>query len=356
MSSSLATALEGFAYCLARSGREHEALGVISEAADIYGHLAAPQRRGFQARLADWLTRFPFDVGTGTVTRALIIEINRVTDVYRALVLSEPEPETPAHARALNQLARIFVRLGRDDEAAAVFDSAAQAYLHLIRVAASDGEEARTGQIGPLTQALVQIAGELERLEQGSMAAYALADALQVYRELTPAEPFRYNLELDDLLIRLARLSGKLARAHELDVIGAVVNVYRDAAEAGAEYIMYGPGRAAGISLTTLNYLSVRLWKLGECDAALEAARTGRRLAAPAGPRIPHRLSPCPGSRSPIKIRRDDSPSPEPITQYGGQPTTTIRTSKRRTGGANWLTNPILTPSGSWFPDVYTSR
>ena len=341
MSPRLAAALERFAHCLAESGREHEALGVISEAAGIYGSLAAPERWAFQARLADWLNLFPFRVGRRTLTPGLKIEINRVTDIYRDLVLTEPEPDAPTHARALIELASALRRLGRDDEAAAAFDSAARAYRQLIRAAAGDNAEAHARDIRAYTQALMQVAGALEQLKLTSKAAGALADALEVYRELAGANPYSYNLELGALLTRLANLSSKLTRPEELNVIRAAVNVYREAAEdngthhspgdqqADTEYVLaaassdlFGPGNPLGLSLATLSDLSMRLWKLGECDAALDAGQTGRRLAtagsawspAPAKPMSwepitdhdpPPRLPPL-GTRTSVRLASDD--------------------------------------------------
>ena len=293
----LAAALEHFARCLAKSGREHEALGVMSEAAGIYGKLAAPKRRAFQSRLADWLDLFPFQAGRLTLTPGLRTDINRVMDVYRDLVLSEPEPDSPAHAQALVHLATALRRVGRTGEAAMVLDSAANAYRHLIRAAAGNGTEGSARDIGAYAQALMQVADASDQLKQPGKATDALADALQRGRELARADPDSYRVSPAELLTRMANLSRKLTAPREPDAIRVALHLYHDTAkedgtqrDADAEHTgtttpsaSSAPDEPSGPSLSALSDLSVRLWKLGERHAALHAAQAGRRLAAADG-------------------------------------------------------------------------
>jgi tetratricopeptide (TPR) repeat protein len=245
----LAVALEDFARRLAESGREDEAPGVMSEAAGIYGKLAASERSAFRSRLADWLDRLWIQARRHTQIPRLRTDINRVTDVYRDLVLTEPKPDSPAHAQALVHLATALRRVGRNDEAATFFDSASKAYRDLLRAAVGGSTEGDARDIEAYAQALVQVAHASDQLKRSGKAADTL--------------PWK------------------------LDHIFAELDLYHlgpTTPSASAD-----PGELRALSLSALSDLSVRLWKLGERDAALDTAQAGRRLAirgypAPARP------------------------------------------------------------------------
>ena len=256
----LAAALEDFARRLAESGREDEAPGVMNEAAGIYGTLAASERRAFQSRLADWLDRLWIQPRRHTQIPRLRTEINRVTNVYRDLLLTEPEPDSPAHAQALVHLAIALRRLRRNDEAATVFDSAAKAYRHLLRAALGSSAEGDARHIEAYAQALVQVAHASDQLKHPGNAA----DALPWKLDVIPAA-----LHLHHDAAKKDRTQGDADTEH--------IGVTTPSASAD-------PGEPSALSLSALSDLSVRLWKLGERDAALDTAQAGRRLAIPGYP------------------------------------------------------------------------
>lgn len=299
MSPHLAASLESYSQCLAESGREYEALGVMSEAADVYGRQAAPQRRAFQSRLADWLYLFPFQAGRRTLAHSLMTEVNRVTDIYRDLVLTEPEPHKAAHGRALILLAGVLRRHGCPGEAATTLEGASQVYRDLIKASAGISAEAHAHETRTYAQALSRLATGFEQLGLSSKAADAVADAVQVYRGLAQAAPDKYRGCLAGLLTRLANLCREQDRPREMDALREAASLYREAAEGSGEHrapsaqqadaeqacrhASVGSRECNGFSLASLSDMSLRLWKLGDCDAAVDAARTGRQLAAADG-------------------------------------------------------------------------
>jgi tetratricopeptide (TPR) repeat protein len=144
----------------------------------------------------------------------------------------------------------------------------------------------------------MQVADASDQLKQPGKALGALADALQRHRELARADPDSYPISAAELLTRIANLSRKLTAPREPDAIRVARHLYHDTAkedgtqrDTDAEHTdaehtdtttpsaSTDPGEPSGPSLFALSDLSVRLWKLGERDAALHAAQAGRRLA-----------------------------------------------------------------------------
>ena len=269
----LAGALERFARCLAESGREYEALGVMSEAAEIYGHSPSAERSAFVSRLGDWLQLFPYQVGRRTFTRSLIGAVNHVVDIYRDMVLTEPDTSTAAHASALQKMARVFKKHHRDDEAAEAIKGVALVYRELVR--AESGAAAV-----PHAEALIDTAEMLKAVRLPAEAIAALTDALPVYRELAQADPGAYQTRLAALLARLVKLLRTTDRPKELAAIRETVSIYDAAAgTAGSEPV--------SLPLADLSDMALRLWKLGERDAAIHAAHTGRDLMSAGTPGTP---------------------------------------------------------------------
>jgi tetratricopeptide (TPR) repeat protein len=266
----LAGPLERLARCLAESGREYEALGVMSEAAEIYGYSASAERSAFVSRLGDWLQLFPYDVGRRTRTRGLIDAVDSVVDIYRDMVLTEPETSTAAHAIALLEMAKVFRKHRRNVEAAGAIKSAALVYRQLMR--AESGAAAV-----PHAEALIDTARMLGAVRLPDEAVAALTDALPVYRELAQADPGAYLARLATLLGLLVKLLRTTDRAKELAAIREAVGIY-DAA-AGSEPV--------SLPLTDLSDMALRLWQLGEREAAIHAAKTGRDLMSAGAPGMP---------------------------------------------------------------------
>jgi NACHT domain len=269
----LAGALERLARCLAESGREYEALGVMSEAAEIYGHSPSAERSAFVSRLGNWLQLFPYGVGRRTFTRSLDGAVNRVVDIYRELVLTEPETSTAAHASALLKMARVFQKHHRKGEAAEAIKGVALVYRQLMRAESGTAAVAHA-------KALIDTAKMLEAADLPDEAIAALTDALPIYRKLAQADPGAYQARLAALLARLVKLLRTTDRPKELTAIREAVGIYDAAAGAnGSEPV--------SLPLTDLSDMALRLWKLGERDAAIHAAQTGRHLMSAGTPGNP---------------------------------------------------------------------
>jgi len=316
----LAVALEQFARCLTDSGRQYEALGLMSEAAGIYGRLETPQRREFQSRLADWLDLFSSQADPRAQSPSLTTEINRVTDAYRDLVLAEPEPDDPAHARALRHLAKALQRLGRNGEAATVLASAAKEYRNLIRTAAGARAAGSARDIASYAQALARVVAASEQLKQPGHAVDARADAVERQRELARADPSSYLLRLSERLTRAVD-SPRQTASQELNEHGSQRRAEAGHTGATTPSASAHPGHSGGFPLSALNDLSVRLWKLGERDAALDVARVGHRLAADGA------ANPPPAKLMVWAPVSDDEPPPQPSIRAsaltGAEPTDT---------------------------------
>ena len=274
----LGGALEGLARCLAESGREYEALGVMSEAAEAYGHAASAERSAFVSRLGDWLQLFPFHVGRRTSTRSLHGAVDRVVDIYRDMVLTEPETSTAAHASALLKLAKVSQQHHRYGEVAEAIMGAALVYRELMRAESGAAAVAHA-------EALIDTAKRLEAVRLPEEAIAALTDALPVYRELAQEDPGAYLARLAALLAWLVKLFRATDRSKELAAIWEAVSIY-DAA-AGTD-----GNEPISLRLNDLSDMALRLWKIGERDAAIHAAQTGRSLASAAVPGIPARAQP----------------------------------------------------------------
>jgi hypothetical protein len=261
---SLAESLERFAYCLAGAGRVHEALGVMGEAADLFGQSASTERTKFERRLANWIESLLLDPGPWSYTQSLLVAAHGMADIYRDLVLMEGDSATATYAASLVRLARAFQRLQRPNDAADAIKRAAQVYRELIQKEAPVTASARI-------EGLLKIAKMLEQAKLPDEAVAALTDAARVYRALAQAEPAVYSAPLAETLARLARLLRRLGRPQELDAIREAVSIYLAAVNDSAE-------ESACPSLADLSDLAIRLWKLGETDAAIEAAQTGAQL------------------------------------------------------------------------------
>jgi hypothetical protein len=253
--------------------REYEALGVMSEAAEVYDHVPCADRTAFVSRLGDRLQLFPFDVGRRTTTRSLYGAVHRVVDVYRDMVLTEPETSTAAHASALLKLAKVSQQRHRYDDASEAIKRAALAYRELMRAESGAAAVAHA-------EALIDTAKMLEAVRLPGEAIAVLTDALPVYRELAQQDPAAYLAGLAALLARLVKLLRTTDRPKELAVIREALSIYDAAAGThGSEPI--------SLPLTDLSDMALRLWKLGERDAAMHAAQTGRDLASADVPGIP---------------------------------------------------------------------
>jgi hypothetical protein len=261
----LAGALERLARCLAESGREYEALGVMSEAAEIYGHSASAERSAFVSRLGDWLLLFPYDVGRRTFTLSLHGAVNRVVDIYCDMVLTEPETSTAAHASALLKLARVFRKqLNRKGEGAEAIKAAALVYRQLMRAESGTAAVAHA-------EALIDTAKMLEAAGLPGEAIAGLTDALPIYRKLAETDPAAYQARLAELLAWRVKLLKTADRPKELAAIQEAVTIYDAAAGANGS-------ESVSLPLADLSHMALRLWKLGERDAAIHAAQTGRVL------------------------------------------------------------------------------
>jgi hypothetical protein len=265
----LAESLERFALCLAEAGRAYEAFGVMAEAADVFSQSAATERHKFQQRLADWIELFPYGVGTRTRTRDLIAATDAMADIYRDLVLTEGDATPAGNAASLIRLAHVYRHQYRDGDAADALKRAAQVYRESIRASAADPEPARAEE-------LLSIAPLLESADLADEAITALTDAVGVYRTLADTQPDQaaaHRACLARSLVLLADLLGRLGRPGELNAIHQAFDTYRAAAQDGN-----AEATAASPPLADLGRLAIRLWKLCETDAALDAAQTVRRL------------------------------------------------------------------------------
>ena len=207
------------------------------------------------------------------LTRSLIGAVNHVVDIYRDMVLTEPDTSTAAHASALQKMARVFKKHHRDDEAAEAIKGVALVYRELVP--AESGAAAV-----PHAEALIDTAEMLKAVRLPAEAIAALTDALPVYRELAQADPGAYQTRLAALLARLVKLLRTTDRPKELAAIRETVGIYDAAAgTAGSEPV--------SLPLADLSDMALRLWKLGERDAAIHAAHTGRDLMSAGTPGTP---------------------------------------------------------------------
>jgi tetratricopeptide (TPR) repeat protein len=266
-----AESLERLARSLAEAGLAYEAVGVMTEAADLYRQSPTTDRQRFEQRLADWIELLSFDIGARKRTRDLADATAAMADVYRDLVLTEAHTVTPEHADSLIRLARVFHRrLNRLGDAASALKRASETYRELIQanVAAPEPTHARK---------LLDLAKPLEQAGLPDEALAVLTDAVGAYGTLAEAEPDQgaaYRTSLVRSLVQLANLLGRLGRPGELDAIRRAAGIYRAVADEDS------PGaRPACPPLADLRRLAMRLWKLGDTQEALAAVQTARRLA-----------------------------------------------------------------------------
>jgi hypothetical protein len=315
----LAGSLDQFAWRLSEAGRNDEALGVMTEAAEIYCPLAVTDRTTYQPALEKSLTWLGRHTAPGGRIFFSAHAADAVLNRYRDLVLDEPGHGPDARALSLARLAQLLRRHDHGADAVTVMNEAVQIYA----------EHALTGPAtawADRAKALTELAGGLA-LSRGSDAAAALANSTLIYRELVLLEPAKYRPLLIRSLCGLAALYAELDRGKELRAIRQAVSEYRAVAQrlsdqrsaargatdlgdsAGRDLASDGgdlappsgdfapghrepdprceestPGRgepgSGELPLAWLSRLAMRLWKLGVQDAAVEAAGIGRELSA----------------------------------------------------------------------------
>jgi hypothetical protein len=285
-SSALAESLGQFARRLADAGRNDEALGSMTEAAEIYCQLAGVKDDAFLPLLMNSLTWLTWINGKlerpGDAARA----VSTVVDSYRELLRAEPDRDRASHATSLTQLAELLKRLRREDDAAVAINEAAKIYDELAR---TEPDSDPAGH----AESLIALAQMLEGLGHNEDAARAISDSAYTYRELARLEPGKYRPLLVESLSRLATLYRKMDRPEELSAVSEAVSVYRAAAaeaklcgadgQGAAKSPRLAPTFAAeaiGLSLSTLSSLALRLWKLGMQREAIEAVAIGVQMAA----------------------------------------------------------------------------
>jgi len=282
----LANSLQYFAARLSDTGRDHEALDTMTEAAAICGQLAMAGREGYLAsveRCLYWLKLT--GEAHGRLNRGRARAVKEVLDSCVRQVRAEPGVDRESYATSLIRLAGLLQRLQRDEDAADAINEAAQIYVELAQSGPPAARAARAS-------ALIQLASQLAELHHAENAAGALACSVDIYRDLALLEPAEYRPWLVASLYRVAAQCREMGRPDELGFIHEAVSEYRAVAAAN---MRSGPDRVtaaaepeaslsdtdahAGLSLTVLSYLTLRLWQLGAQDEAIEAADIGRRLA-----------------------------------------------------------------------------
>jgi hypothetical protein len=274
-SRALAESLSEFAIGLAATARNDEALGLMTEAAEIYVGLAKAEPETFLRPLRNaltWLMRTSEALESSEDAQR---GISTVADCYRDLIRVELRRDRLSYVASLGWLVRLLKRLGREDAAAAEVNDAVKAY-------AEPSGARLDSDLASYAESLIALAEMLEDLGRKDDASRAIAYSADIYRELARRDPAKHGPLLVESLRSLATRYKKTDPAQELSAIREAVSVYRTAAK-GKVSDPSGKGaatsRALSRSLQNLGALALRLWKLDAQQEAIEAVAIGDHIA-----------------------------------------------------------------------------